>query len=116
MRGGQAPSGVGVCITDLNASFQGGGACETVSQIAKGTPTYSDGSTLIGVVPDGVATVTLHYPSDRGLASLTVTTDVAGNVYAVPIPRVTMQNGGGFPPDMTWRAANGQVIKTISTG
>jgi hypothetical protein len=115
LRNGQAPSGAGVCITDLRASFSGSGACETVNQIAKGTPTYSDGSTLIGVVPDGVATVTLHYPADRGLASLTVSTGVAGNVYAVSIPRVTMQNGGGFPPDITWRAANGQIIKTFST-
>jgi len=116
LRNGQAPSGAGVCITDLRASFSGSGTCETVSQIAKGTPAYSDGSTLIGVVPDGVASVTLHYPSHRGLPSLTVITGVAGNLYAVGIPRVTMTNGGGFPPQITWRAANGQVIKTFSTG
>jgi hypothetical protein len=115
MHGGQAPSGAGVCITDMNAMFSGSGACESAVQIAKGAPAYSDGSTLIGLAPDGVASVSLHYSSAHGLPAATVTTDVVANLYAVAIPRVSDPNGG-FPSDITWRSASGQVIKTISTG
>jgi hypothetical protein len=114
MRGGQAPPGAGICINDFTAAFTGGGSCETASQIAKGVPMYTDGSTLIGVVPDGVASVAFHYRAGQGLPAVTVATDVVGNVYAVSIARVA---GGtaGFSPDITWRSASGRVIKTIST-
>jgi hypothetical protein len=42
---------------------------------------------LSGVVPDGVATVTIHYPAGSGLAARTVTTDLVGNVFAISIAR-----------------------------
>ena len=50
----------------------------------------STGSTFSGVVPDGVATVTVHYPASNGTAALTFTTHVVGNVFAVRIPGLTL--------------------------
>ena len=78
----------------------------------------TDGSRAVpviysGVVPDRVATVTVHYPASNGAPATTLTSDVVGNVFAIRIPGLTL--GGGPPPTITWRSATGQVIKTIST-
>jgi hypothetical protein len=78
-----------------------------------------DSSLVFGVVPDGVATVALHYPAGRiggyshktGPAA-TVTTKVVGNVIAVMVPRGG-GNGGSWRT-MTWRAADGHVVKTLT--
>jgi hypothetical protein len=69
-------------------------------------------------VPDGVAAVTLHYPAGRvgGYSrkmapAATVTAIPVNNIVVVTVPR-----GGGNGDSwttMTWRAANGTIIKTI---
>jgi len=106
-------SGEGVCLSAFAASGVGGGSCVTAAQAEQGGLQQSNGSTFSGVVPDGVATVTVHYPSNKGAAALTITSRVVGNVYAVRIPGLTP--GGGPPPTIIWRSASGQVIRTIST-
>ncbi len=81
--------GEGVCLMAFAASGAGGGACNTAAEAEHGDLQESTGSTFSGVVPDGVATVTVHYPASNGAAALTFTTDVVGNVFAVRIPGLT---------------------------
>ena len=71
-----------------------------------------------GVVPDGVATVTLHYQagklggfSHRSGPALTVTGHPVNNVVVISVERAGEQATGAVTT--TWRAANGTVIKTL---
>ena len=76
------------------------------------------GTVLSGVVPDGVASVTLHFPARFGGGNpappLTVTARPVENVFVVRIPRsfVPQAFGRTTADSITWRAANGTVIKT----
>jgi hypothetical protein len=75
-------------------------------------------SQVSGIVPDGVATVTFHYPAGRvggyshSMApAANVTTRPVNNVIVVMVPR-----GGGNGRSwttMTWRAANGTIIQAF---
>jgi hypothetical protein len=77
------------------------------------------GTVLSGVVPDGVASVTLHFPARVGGANpappLSVTARPVENVFVVRLRRsVIPQPFGGTTPDsIAWRAVNGTVIRTI---
>ncbi len=74
-----------------------------------------------GVVPDGVATVTLHYPagkiggfSRRKGPAVTIKAHVINNVVVVKVPRAGEQATSAVTT--TWHAANGTTIKTIHGG
>lgn len=77
------------------------------------------GRTLFaGVVPDGVATVTLHYPagklggfSRRSGPALTVTVPAINDVVVVSVERAGNQATQAVTT--TWRAADGKIIRTI---
>jgi hypothetical protein len=77
---------------------------------------------LSGVVPDGVASVTLHFPARLGGASppppLSVTARPVENVFVVRVRRSFKPQafGGTTADSITWRAANGTVIRTIRPG
>jgi hypothetical protein len=75
------------------------------------TPTVMD-----GIVPAGVATVTLHFPPTRfhghSLPSLNATGPVINNVFAIPVP--TLFKRGGWPTTETWRSASGKIIKVVN--
>lgn len=62
------------------------------------------GALFAGVVPDGVASVTLRY----GL--VTVTADVVRNVFASRYPHGVATT---VLPQITWHSADGRVIRTI---
>jgi hypothetical protein len=117
IRAGQQPADPNrdsICFMTLSASGTGGGVCgATAALIARNGAMQSNGHVLSGVVPDGVASVTLHYPASNGSPALTVTTGVAGNVFAASLARLTQ--AANWPPDIAWRSATGRVIKTIST-
>jgi len=77
-------------------------------------------STITMIVPDGVATATLHYPAGKvggfnrnHAPPVTITTNVTGNILVATIPRGGMRLMA--PMTMTWRAANGTTIKTFHT-
>ena len=57
-----------------------------------------------GIVPDGVASVTLEFPRDRRA----VNAKVVGNVFTVRLPRGIV----GTPSSIVWRAGDGIVIRT----
>jgi hypothetical protein len=69
-----------------------------------------------GIVPAGVATVTLTFPAThyRGqrLPALSVTGNVIDNVFVVPIP--TLFERGAWPNTAIWRSTSGAIIKTIN--
>jgi hypothetical protein len=77
------------------------------------------GTVLSGVVPDGVASVTLHFPARVGGGNpappLSVTARPVENVFVVRLPRsfIPQAFGGTTPDSIKWRAANGTVITTI---
>jgi hypothetical protein len=69
-----------------------------------------------GIVPSGVATVTLKFPAarygGRTLPALSATGNVVNNVFVIPIP--TLFQRGAWPTAAIWRSATGQVIKTVN--
>jgi hypothetical protein len=77
------------------------------------------GTVLSGVVPDGVASVTLHFPARVGGAKpappFTVTAPAVHDVFVVRVPRsfIPQTFGGTVPDSIKWRAANGTVTRTI---
>lgn len=77
-------------------------------------------STIMMLVPDKVATVTLHYPAGRiggfdrqHAPAVTVKTKIAGNLLLVTVPR--SGNRLTTPMTMTWLSANGTTIKKFNT-
>jgi hypothetical protein len=74
-------------------------------------------TTIQMLIPDGVATVALHYPAGivggfnrHHVPAATVTTDVVGNLMVATIPRGGQREAE--PDPMIWRAANGRVVLT----
>jgi len=80
----------------------------------------SGSSTISGLVPDGVASVTFQYPRvvSNGRwykptvypSAYTRTVRVAQNVLSLHVPR---DIGAAFPPRMVWRAADGTIVRVI---
>jgi len=85
---GTLPLGLGLLV---------GGSCLHTNQAAL----------IAGIVPDGVASITVRYPS------VTIRTAVVNNVVVASIPHP----GGPLwrPLAVTWRAADGRAIKTFSS-
>jgi hypothetical protein len=69
-----------------------------------------------GVVPSGVASVTLHFPAGRHgthrLPPISLTSNVIGNVFVMTIPNFGAARY--WPSTMIWHAASGAVTKTIN--
>ena len=64
-----------------------------------------------GLVPNGIATVTLYYP-----ARSPIRMRVINNVFAAAFPRATFPpRTFGQPAREVWRSANGTVIRTFHT-
>lgn len=100
----------GICLLALNSTGGGDVQCgSTATDIEQGHTTGTGGPTGVpvayGVIPDGVATVTLHY----GRRAFTV--HAIGNVWILPLHGRQPQYG--FPDKTVWRSAAGAVIKTI---
>jgi hypothetical protein len=98
--GGQSPSAI------QHTGMLGGGG--------EGKPPTS--FAMDGIVPAGVATVTLHFPAarfrGRQLPALNATGSVVNNVFVIPI--ATLFQRGGWPATETWRSATGKVIKIVN--
>jgi hypothetical protein len=108
--GGQGPSFGEATAADIeDGALASGGSL---------TGSGPDTASVEGVVPDGVASVTLHY--DAGPASAyghthapaaNITTKPVNNAIVVTVPRNV---GNATPQTIIWRAANGRIIKTIT--
>jgi len=92
---------------------------EQAKTAGTGPPGSATSTTITMIVPDGVASVTLHYPAGRASGyrprispPFTITRRVLNNELVVTVPR------SGGPESisgirMTWRAANGHVVRTF---
>lgn len=91
-----------------------GGVGETPAQLQQGGDFFSYGrsgrASIDGVVPDGVASVTLNYPAANGHAALHLTGRVVYNVVVISVP---FGADGALGATMTWTGARGRVIKTL---
>lgn len=90
------------------------------SQISKaGVAPENISDIMGGIVPDGVASVTLRYPAHGGHPARSFTSTVHGNAYAMRVTgisdsaRGTPTNGGA--PTTVWRGADGRVLKVITS-
>ena len=101
----------------------GGGGAESASAIRQtGLLSGGGGGTpptpilMYGIVPPGVATVTLHFTAThyRGerLPALDATGNVVNNVFVMPVP--TLFERGAWPTAEVWRSSTGKMIKTVN--
>jgi hypothetical protein len=97
-----------------------GGATSTGIEHGRllGTQGSGDSSVASGIVPDGVAKVSLSYaPSQPNAISpsrqraVTVRTKPVSNVFVVAVPRDP--GSADLPKTIVWRSAKGSVIRTI---
>jgi hypothetical protein len=95
----------------INAGVGGGSTAPQIRAhgmfLIGGSCLHTSQATLIaGIVPDAVARITLRYPS------ITVTATAINNVVvaAVPHPGSALSQ----PIAMTWRSADGHIIKTFN--
>jgi hypothetical protein len=129
-RDAQPPRPPGVELFGLNPGGGGGGGggadAEVIEQhgswggTSGGTGKNPGLTRFNGIVPDGVATVTLHYPagkvggfSRRTAPAVTITAHAVNNVVVVSVPRAGAQ---ALRVTTTWRASDGTIIKTIHGG
>lgn len=110
--GGSAGSGGGAAAIE-DGHWNGTGA--------PGIPGVADSATVTLVVPDDLARVAVHYPSgppnpspDDGpvLPAVTINTKPVGDLILYNVHRAA-SNAVYTPLTMTWRAADGQIIKTF---
>jgi hypothetical protein len=104
-----ADSGGVICLMSYSRDVSGGTCGATRSGIEQQGVIASFGP-LSGVVPDGVAQVTVRYTASDGRGERSVTSDVVGNVFATSA-RTARQAAS---PTMIWRAADGRIIKTVT--
>ncbi len=123
------PPFVGINLNAISIYAPGnrfGGGPSTVASIDEGkdlgeggaaTGSGPNASLVDGLVPDGVASLTLHYDagslggySHTHAPAADITTKPVNNVFVAIVPRST---GNAQPSTVTWRAANGTIIKTI---
>jgi hypothetical protein len=103
----------GVCLMFYGPNANGGTCGATASEL-NATGLISSISPLSGVVPDGVASVSVEYPGKAKTTQRTVTVGVVGNVFVTRI--VSSSVFGHEQPKMIWRSAGGEIIKTVSAG
>jgi hypothetical protein len=101
-----------VCLIDTGRSDNSALCGTTATEIQDGTTPDDDNGVEIGVVPDGVASVTLKFPAAGAQPAHSVTGRVRGNIYAIRV-------GGApqplFGPDIAWHSGDGRVLKTIGS-
>jgi hypothetical protein len=107
---------------DAVCTFAAGGGCEPfLYAVTRGDLSNSgqgnEGSVWSYLVPDGVATVTAHYPAEgpkegflRHWPRLTISAPVINNVAVWTLSK---EPGDIFPATIVWRSASGKTIKIV---
>jgi hypothetical protein len=100
-----------VCVAEVGRSESGTSCGFPATEIKQGVPPSDDNGVFNGVVPDGVASVTLAFPAGTGHAARSVTGRVTGNLYAIAVSSSPTDR---LPqPGVTWRSADGRVLKSV---
>jgi hypothetical protein len=110
----------GVGLVTTNAIGTGAGGVETVSELRSkglGASDWLDGNGVeYGIVPDGVAKVTLRYPG-RPRRHSSVTVPVIENVFVANVPHALPGHRVSVEPSLVvWRAKNGRTLNTLRPG
>ena len=100
-----------ICFVSIGRNESGTGCGITPEAIKEGQAGQDNQGTYSGVVPDGVATVTLSFPTAGGQTAHAATVSVIGNVYAA---HVSTRSISVPTPTIIWRSAQGRVLKRIS--
>lgn len=102
-----------ICLATVSKN-SGGAECGLgAAAIKHGIAPSDDQGIFSGVVPDGVATVTLHLREKDGQAT-TGTAPVTGNMYAIRVPKAINGVNGVAPVlSFVWRSADGGVLKDV---
>ena len=110
-----------ICVQQVEASGVGGDCTET-SVLTSGDWRESAGLDGYGLVPDGVATVVLHYPDHPAQTERVTDNTFSWQGYPAPegpITHGTPQTEPGptpeVPASVTWLNANGDVVATFHT-
>jgi hypothetical protein len=101
-----------ICFVSVGGNTTAGECGTSPEAIKQGRAGDDNNGTHSGVVPDGVATVTLIFPAAAGYPERSVTTSVTGNVYAIHMSR-SPRVDGLHPPTVIWRSVRGRVLKRI---
>ncbi|HUA49470.1 MAG TPA: hypothetical protein VMA77_29820 [Solirubrobacteraceae bacterium] len=108
----------GVILVETGPNISGGFGGTPASAIKQtgifGSDQTRDGARVVGLLPDGVASVQIIYTAARGSDTpkpFSITAPVVNNVMVVSVPRT---GEAALHGKMVWRAANGTVIRTIS--
>ena len=118
------PQGIALATTTSNAGSAWIAAGWTVADIDRGMAGLGQGGLAVGtgrsrrvfggtglhgIVPDRVATVTLHYPArSPGTRPLSVKVKVINNFFVAP------DSARRLPPSISWYDARGRLIRTIN--
>lgn len=102
----------GVCILSRAGRGNSSECGEPLSAIRRPMVPSDDGGSYSGVVPDGVASVTLSFPATASHAATSVTGAVRDNLFVVRGPRTPTTVIS--VPTVTWRAADGRVLKRLT--
>ncbi len=100
-----------ICLVTASGNSGGSDCGITAAEIKRGVPASYGRGTFSGIVPDGVASVTLSFRAKSGSPTRSVTGAVTGNVYAVHVahaPSVPVI------PTVIWRSADGHILKRVS--
>ena len=93
---------------------QNGGSSEcgaTLAQIQNGFIAAATAGAVSGIVPDGVASVTLDFSAGGGYPTRSYTATVRSNVYTQRVPGAFAGSGG--QPTAIWHAPDGHTLKVI---
>jgi len=100
-----------ICFVNIGHNETGTECGIPPDAIKEGQAGQENQGTYSGVVPDGVATVTLSFPAARGRPARAVTASVNSNVYSV---HVSTPSVSPPTPTVIWRSSQGRVLKRIS--
>jgi hypothetical protein len=118
-RGPQCDMREGVSLETVEAIGQASGGVVTAKEIENGKLTgarwIGGGGVEYGVVPNGVAKVTLRFPSASGKRGLraSVTVSPKDNIYVATVPPAASGPLPVSPKTVIWRSRKGSVLKTF---
>ena len=102
------PSRAGICFTAVSV-YPAGERCGAWAGLIEHHGIAGDGDPSRGVVPNGVASVTLKYRTQQGQAN-TYNGNVINNVFVI---HVAGRDSRISPQTMIWRSRGGKVLKAI---
>lgn len=111
----EQPAGAGraasLCLAYAAREFGGVSCGFTLAGLTGGAITVATEGRVVGVVPDGVTSVSVRVPGAHGSTPTIETSDVVGNVFVARVAGVTFGTSKGT--EIIWRSAAGTVIRTV---